>query len=183
MKFLLMALGALAFTAGCSHAHKGNGKNGPPVYYAYAEISPTKASKAQGELRFSEAFGKVKIQGEVRNLQPNSQHGFHIHEFGDCSAPDGTSAGGHYSPEQHPHGAPVDDKKHAGDLGNITADKKGVAKVNMEVSNMSINSGENPIIGRGVIVHARPDDLVSQPTGGAGDRIACGVIGASGTGK
>lgn len=181
---LLLALTISVLAIGCSQAGKAkNGRMGEPVYYAYTQLKPTKGSRTEGELRFAEAFGKVKIQGEIRNLQPNSKHGFHIHQYGDCSAPDATSAGGHYSPEGHSHGAPDDEQKHVGDLGNITADKKGVAKVDLEVSKMGISSGEHPILGRGVIVHAQPDDLVSQPTGGAGARISCGVIGASGTGK
>lgn len=177
---LILGLVSLGLVA-CSHSdHSATHGKMKPVYYGYAQLNPTKGSKTSGEIKFSEAFGKVKIEGEVRGLTANSEHGFHIHEFGDCSASDGTSAGGHYNPEGMNHGDIVDEQRHVGDLGNIKADKKGVAKINLEVTDMSVSSGKNPILGRGLIVHARPDDKVSQPTGGAGGRIACGVIGAQG---
>jgi superoxide dismutase, Cu-Zn family len=109
----------------------------------------------------------------------NSKHGFHIHEYGDCIAPDGASAGGHYNPDKNTHGAPENETHHAGDLGNLITDAKGNAKATFEVKGISINSGHNPILGRGIIIHKNGDDMVSQPTGGAGARIGCGVIGAA----
>jgi Cu-Zn family superoxide dismutase len=163
---------------GC--ATQGKGKPGQvTVYYARAVLLPTKGSQTVGQIWFSEAFGKVKVEGQITGLDPNSKHGIHIHEFGDCTAPDATSAGGHYNPQSHQHGAPDAEMRHVGDLGNLVTDKKGNATLALELTNASINGALNPIIGRSVIVHKNPDDLISQPTGGAGARIACGVIGAS----
>ncbi len=119
------------------------------------------------------------MTGDVTGLAPGTKHGFHVHEFGDCSAPDGTSAGGHFAPEAHPHGAPDPAAHHAGDLGNLEADAAGKATVNLLVPGLSLGSGARALLGRGVIVHAQADDLTTQPTGNAGGRIACGVIGVA----
>jgi Cu-Zn family superoxide dismutase len=149
------------------------------VYYARAVLLPTKGSQTSGQVWFSEAFGKVKVEGQFSGLDPNSKHGIHIHDYGDCTAPDASSAGGHYNPQGHQHGAPDAQARHVGDLGNLTTDKNGKATLSLELENSSINGTLNPIIGRAVIVHKNPDDLISQPTGGAGARIACGIIGAA----
>jgi Cu-Zn family superoxide dismutase len=103
-------------------------------------------------------------------------HGFHIHENGDCSAPDGSSAGGHFNPTDQNHGGPDASVHHIGDLGNIRADENGNATYEATLSFLSLGDGENSILNRGLIVHALEDDLVSQPTGAAGARLACGVI-------
>src|SRR5690606_35789822 len=76
------------------------------AYYAVAELRPTAGSKTKGRIWFSEAFGSIKVEGEVTGLDKNSKHGIHIHEFGDCTASDGTSAGGHFNPEGHDHASP-----------------------------------------------------------------------------
>jgi Cu-Zn family superoxide dismutase len=109
-------------------------------------------------------------------LIPNSEQAIHIHEFGDCTAPDATSAGGHYNPGGHEHGLPTQAVRHAGDFGNLKSDANGVAALDFTVDTITINGPKNPIIGHGVIVHAKLDDG-SQPTGNAGPRVACGVIG------
>lgn len=177
-KFQSLLLFSIAMAA-CSSAHKHHGK-ATPVFYGVAELRPTKGNKASGQVSFSEGFGKVKVIATVTGLEPNSKHGFHIHEYGDCTAPDATSAGSHYNPDGHQHAAPdAETPAHAGDLGNIQADAKGVGRLELTVSNISVAGSLNPILGRAVIVHKNPDDLISQPTGGAGDRIACGVIGAA----
>ena len=105
-------------------------------------------------------------------------HGFHIHEFGDCSAPDGTSAGGHFNPSGEPHAGPKDAARHTGDLGNVEAGKDGTATLEY-VDAKAAFDGPNSILGRGVIVHEKVDDLKTQPTGNAGARLACGVVGAA----
>lgn len=174
-----LSIGTLSLTACTGASKKMDHSLGSPAYYATAIVKPTKGNKVSGEIHFSENFGKVKVVGEISGLQKNLEHGFHIHEFGDCSASDGSSAGGHYNPESHIHGGPGSEQMHAGDLGNIKADSKGKAKIDIILEGISINTGKNPIIGRGIIVHENKDDLVSQPTGGAGKRIACGVIGVS----
>lgn len=113
------------------------------------------------------------------------KHGFHVHEFGD-NTNGCTSAGPHFNPNKKEHGAPDADVRHVGDLGNIEADAKGSAKINIKDSQISLK-GPNSIIGRTVVVHADVDDLglggheLSKTTGNAGGRIGCGVIGFSST--
>ena len=137
-------------------------------------LSPTQGNIAQGTLYFSRAGDGVRIDGEITGLKPGT-HGFHVHEKGDCSAPDGSSAGGHYNPTGMTHGAPYEVKRHVGDLGNIVADATGVAKIS-QVDHGATLDGPNSIIGHAVIVHADPDDFKSQPAGNAGKRVACGII-------
>jgi Cu-Zn family superoxide dismutase len=124
----------------------------------------------------------VKVIADLEGLAAGQKHAFHIHQYGDCTASDGMSAGGHYNPEGHQHGLPDSEKRHAGDLGNIQADSEGKAHYEITASNISIQGQKNPILGRGVIVHAKPDDG-GQPVGNAGARIACGVIGVANRGK
>ena len=148
-----------------------------PVTKAVAVLSPTQGSSVSGKVVFTKAEGGVKVSVSVTGLKEGS-HGFHIHEFGDCSAPDGTSAGGHFNPAGEPHAGPKDAHRHAGDLGNIEANKDGAATLEYVDAGASFE-GPNGILGRGVIVHEKADDLKTQPTGNAGGRQACGVIGAA----
>jgi Cu-Zn family superoxide dismutase len=111
----------------------------------------------------------------VTGLTPGA-HGFHVHEFGDCSMADGTCAGAHFNPTGAPHGGPDDARRHAGDLGNVKADESGKA-IYKRVDKMLALNGPSSIIGRSIIVHAAPDDLKTQPSGNAGARVGCGVIG------
>ncbi len=151
------------------------------VQAARAELKPTQGSRTQGSIKFENEGDKVRISGEVSGLKPESSHGFHVHEKGDCSAPDGSSAGGHFGLSGQQHGSPNEVNAHVGDLGNIRTDKDGVAQVDIVVpqSKLTLGVGEKNIIGRGLIVHAKADDLTSQPTGNAGDRLACAVIEAA----
>ena len=142
--------------------------------HARAELNPTANSKVQGTVDFYETAKGTKVVVHVTGLTPGL-HGFHIHEKGDCSAPDAMSAGGHFNPGGMKHGGPGDAMRHAGDFGNITADAAGVAKVEF-LDHHLVFEGAASIIGRGVIVHAKPDDLTGQPAGNAGPRVACGVI-------
>lgn len=144
---------------------------------AVAVLHPTQGNTVHGTVRFVQDGDKVKVTADLTGLTPNSTHGFHVHEFGDCTAPDATSAGGHYNPEGHPHAGPATETRHAGDLGNVTSDAQGNAHYEITVDNLSVCGKKNPIVGRAVIVHAKADDLKSQPTGDAGARVACGVIG------
>ena len=146
------------------------------IKQAIAVLHPTAGNKARGEVRFTQDGDSVKVAAKLEGLLPGQKHAFHIHQNGDCSAPDAMSAGGHYNPEGKPHGLPDSDMHHAGDLGNVQADNEGKAQYEITVKNVTIAGTKNPIIGRGVIVHAKPDDG-SQPVGNAGGRIACGVIG------
>lgn len=148
-----------------------------------AVLHPTEGNQVSGVIHFEPvADGKVHVTGTVSGLTPDGEQAFHIHEFGDCSSADGTSAGGHYNPEKHDHALPMKEVRHAGDLGNLKANAEGKATIDITVDNFSINGEKNPIIGRGVIVHAKVDDG-GQPTGNAGARVACGVIGWANPGK
>jgi len=144
---------------------------------AIAVLSPTKGSTVSGTVTFTKVDGGVKIVADVTGLTPG-QHGFHIHEFGDCSAPDATSAGGHFNPHHMQHGGPDATMRHAGDFGNLEADASGKAHYERVDTTISLD-GADSIIGRGAIVHASPDDLKTQPTGNAGARVACGAIGVA----
>mgnify|MGYP006279601025 CR=1 FL=1 len=144
---------------------------------AVAVLHPTKGNAVRGTVYFADLGDRVRILIDLKGLEPNSTHGFHIHQYGDCTASDATSAGGHYAPQGHKHGGPGDPEHHAGDLGNIQADANGMVKHEMTVDFVTIAGEHNPVLGRAVIVHAKPDDLESQPTGAAGARMACGVIG------
>ena len=143
-----------------------------------AKLSPTEGSDVSGTVRFEPGVsGGVVIRAVVSGLDSGSRHAMHVHEFGDCSAPDGSSAGGHYNPQGAPHGAPgsPEDQRHAGDLGNLFELAEGVAE--FEVTDRIVElEGPNTIEGRSVIVHASEDDFTTQPTGNAGARLACGVI-------
>lgn len=143
---------------------------------AMAELQPVGDSGVEGTATFVPLKDALRIEVSVTGLS-GGRHGLHIHEHGDCSAPDASSAGGHFSPAADPHGAPQDPRRqhHAGDLGNFEADADGAARVRREDSELAL-IGEYGIVGKAIIVHSRPDDFVSQPGGDAGDRVACGVI-------
>ncbi|OGV42212.1 MAG: hypothetical protein A2X46_15220 [Lentisphaerae bacterium GWF2_57_35] len=151
-------------------------KHKKPVM-AIAVIHPTEGQSAHGTVFFEQVGQQVKVGADLKGLKPHTRHGFHIHEYGDCSAPDAASAGGHYNPEGYPHGAPTDAERHAGDLGNVESDAEGRAHHEITVDFITIDGDRNPILGKAVIVHSKADDLKTQPTGDAGGRIGCGVIG------
>ena len=141
---------------------------------ADATLQPTQGNTVQGTVHFEKDMGEMHVQVHVTGLTPG-KHGFHIHETGDCSAPDASSAGGHFNPDAKPHGAPNAGEHHAGDLGNVEADSTGMAMADLHSTSLTLE-GPNSIIGKAVIVHGGEDDLKSQPAGNAGPRVACGVI-------
>jgi Cu-Zn family superoxide dismutase len=148
---------------------------------AIAHVQPAKNApqdeQVSGTVKFMPSDDGVMAMLDLKGFKPNSEHGFHIHEKGDLSAPDLKSAGGHFDPgmTKH-HGGTTGDMRHGGDLGNITADASGNVKTDITVHGISIDGATDGIVGRSVIVHAKADDLKSQPAGDAGDRIAGGVI-------
>lgn len=144
---------------------------------AIAVLHPTEGSQVRGTITFTQVGKDIKVVADIEGLTPGN-HGFHIHEFGDCSAKDGTSAGGHFNPATMPHGGPADTQRHVGDLGNLEAGADGKAHLEWTDTKLSF-TGNQSILGRGVIVHANADDLKTQPTGNAGGRLACGVIGVA----
>lgn len=144
---------------------------------AVAEVAPASGSKVSGTVTFTQKGDKILVQVKLAGL--SALHGFHIHEKGDCSAPDGASAGAHFNPGAAKHGDRSDKTRHAGDLGNIAQAQPDAPAVedSFEVSGITIGTGgTDDIVNRAVIVHAFPDDGRTQPTGGAGKRIGCGVI-------
>ncbi|UXY17224.1 superoxide dismutase family protein [Chitiniphilus purpureus] len=134
-------------------------------------LEPASGSQVRGTVSLMDTGQGLVVAGEVTGLTPGA-HGFHIHETGDCSAPDASSAGAHYNPDGHPHGKPDPSRHHDGDLGNIHADAQGRATFNVTVPGLT----STHVKGRALVVHDQPDDLKSQPSGASGDRIACGVI-------
>ncbi|WP_233200345.1 superoxide dismutase family protein [Blastopirellula marina] len=169
--FAPVALAAAALL-GAEHEHAEHAHAAAAPKTAIAVLIPTEGNSVQGVLHMKMVGESLEITGQVKGLKPG-EHGFHIHEFGDLSAADGTSAGGHFNPSGHDHGGPDSADHHAGDLGNITADDKGIATVNKVSKGLTIPM----IVGRTFVVHAGVDDLKSQPSGDSGPRVAVGVIG------
>lgn len=144
---------------------------------ANAQLQPTQGSQVKGSLQFTaQADGSVRVQGTVQGLAPNSEHGFHVHEKGDCSSPDGLSAGGHFNPTGQAHGRFDAHAHHAGDLPSLRADAQGTARVDVSLRGLTLDQGPTSVVGRGLIVHKDPDDFTTQPTGNSGARLACAVI-------
>lgn len=145
------------------------------VNSAVAAIQSAAGEDVSGTVLFTETGDGIQIQADIEGLS-EGPHGFHIHQYGDCTADDLTSAGGHYNPLDMPHGAPDDQKRHVGDLGNIEAGAGGNATYS-RVDSVITFDGETSIIGHAVVIHGGEDDLQSQPSGDAGPRVGCGVIG------
>jgi Cu-Zn family superoxide dismutase len=168
-----VACGAL-LAAGCAEMESMEPKSMAPT--ATAKLEPRSGSKVQGTVTFTQIGDVVRVTGQITD-HTKGPKGFHIHEKGDCSDEKAMSTGGHFNPAKHKHGGPYDPVKHAGDLGNLTFNDAGVAKINFTVGDIAVNSSSaNGIIGRAVVVHAAADDLKTDPTGNAGGRLACGVI-------
>jgi len=148
---------------------------GPEITKAIVVLHPTEGNDIRGTVTFTKVEGGVRVIADIEGLTPGD-HGFHIHEYGDCSSADGKSAGGHFNPDGNSHGSPTSEQRHVGDLGNILADNDGKAHLDWTDTLVAF-SGPRSIIGRAVVVHAKADDLTSQPSGAAGPRVACGVIG------
>jgi Cu-Zn family superoxide dismutase len=140
-----------------------------------ATLAPSAGNNVAGNVVFVQEGRKLFVIAEVTGLKPGA-HGFHVHEKGDCSAPDFSSAGGHFNPGSQPHGDPTAGAHHAGDMPVLVADASGKATARAELRTMSIDGSANDIAGKSVVVHADPDDFRTQPAGNSGARIACGVI-------
>jgi Cu-Zn family superoxide dismutase len=168
---LLFAIVSAAALVGCqTYSGQTAGK------HARANLDAKSGSQVAGNVNFAERGDKVLVSVKVSGLKPNSQHGFHVHEKGDCSSADALTAGGHFNPDGNPHGHAGQAKRHAGDLVNLVADGKGESAVSFEVDTIRLDEGKYGILNRAVIIHTNPDDYVSQPVGNAGGRIACGLI-------
>lgn len=165
-KYVLLSV-ALLFVVSCASMSTG------PT--ASATLSPASGSTAMGTVRLTQlGDGSVRVNVDLTGV-PAGVHGFHIHEKGDCGD-NGNAAGGHYNPTATPHGAPGADAHHAGDFGNVTADDSGRVKHEFTTRSITVEAGPTSAVGHAIILHGNPDDLVTQPTGNAGPRIACGVV-------
>ena len=168
--FSAMTLAALAGLAGCAS------QPAAPTAQATAQLAPTTGNSARGTVQFSQTGKTLQVKGEISGLKPNAEHGFHVHEKGDCSSGDGMSTGGHFNPDGKAHGQHGQGAHHAGDLPSLKADANGVASFSFESTTVSVGSGAADVVGRGLIVHRDPDDYKTQPTGNSGPRLACAVI-------
>ncbi len=165
-KFVLVSM-ALLFVVSCASMSTG------PT--ASATLSPTSGNTAAGTVRLAQLTdGSVRVMVDLTGVPPGV-HGFHIHEKGDCGD-NGNAAGGHYNPTSTPHGSPNADAHHAGDFGNVTSDDAGRVRHEFTTRSITVEAGPTSAVGHAIILHANPDDLVTQPTGNAGGRIACGVV-------
>ena len=168
MKKLILFSITLLVLASCASMSSGPS--------ASATLSPTTGSTATGTVKLTQlGDGSVRVTVDLTGVPPGI-HGFHIHDKGDCGD-NGNAAGGHFNPASTAHGAPSATPHHAGDFGNVTADDKGEVHTRFMTHSVTVKEGmSNSVAGRAVVLHANPDDLVTQPTGNAGGRIACGVV-------
>ncbi len=142
---------------------------------ATASLNPSEGSTAKGMVHFQDqGDGSVEVTVDLTGVPPGV-HGFHIHEKGDCGN-NGQNAGGHFNPTGMVHGAPDAQSHHAGDFGNVTAEANGEVHTHFMTHSITVKEGTLSVVGRSVVLHANPDDLVSQPSGNAGARIACGIV-------
>lgn len=176
MKAILLGASIVALAAGCSHKprHDHSTHVAHEKRTAVAKLF-TNVKGLEGRIEFVEENGQVSVMTFVNGLSQGA-HGFHIHEIGDCSKADFTSSGGHFNPEKVAHGSLHADVNHAGDLGNLVAGSDLRAYSTIQTHGVTLGEGKNSIIGKAVIIHKDADDYVTQPTGNAGGRVACGVI-------
>jgi Cu-Zn family superoxide dismutase len=171
-----IGLAGLRTTAVAQHEEKKAHTKATPISKAVAILLATKGSRVQGRVTFTEAGSSTHVHAEISGLTPGD-HGFHIHEFGVWSE-DGMASGGHYNPTMEKHAGTDTPKRHIGDLGNVTANSNGHASLDLDDASLKFH-GPTSIIGRGLVVHEKADDLTTQPTGNAGGRLAVGVIGVA----
>ena len=165
----VFALFALALSAGCQSIP-------PDAPRASASLQPTKGSSVKGSVNFVQIGDKVRVSANVSGLRPGGEFGFHIHEAGDCSSGDGMSTKGHFNPLGKSHAHHATTERHAGDLPSLKSDAGGNASLSADLDVITVAAGPTSVVGRGLIVHAQPDDFKTQPTGNAGARSACAVI-------
>ena len=180
----LSLLAAAAALAACAAQPSGDGGANPRTLAsvqlssaAGGEPQPNPQSPVQGTLNFSQVRDVVSVNGTLTGLKPNARHAFHVHEKGDCSAVDASSAGPHFNPFTSVHGRANAGDHHSGDMDNVVSNAEGVVQLNVHLAGVTLGGGSvNDIAGRALVVHAAADDYTSQPAGNAGARVACGVI-------
>lgn len=167
----LAAAAGISLLAGCASTAKPAA--GPQ---ARATIEPRSGSNVRGWATFTDrSTGGVAVVVHIENAPPGT-HGLHVHEKGDCSAPDASSAGAHFNPGGMPHAGPTETHRHAGDLGNITIESNGTGHLELVTDLLTVRPGPNSVVGKSVVFHEKADDLTSQPSGNAGGRLGCGVV-------
>ena len=179
MRIAMLATASAFALAACASAPPATpvASNASTARMATANLAPASGSLVSGKLALMPMGNGVHVSGDIGGLAPGSSHGFHIHETGDCSAADASSAGGHFNPGASVHGKAGPGAHHAGDIDNIVADASGIAHVNAHVMGVSLGGGAaDDVAGRAFVVHATADDYATQPSGNSGARIACGVI-------
>ena len=194
-KYLLPVFVATALLAGCSRdtapaksdavdsagsaapAPEAAAPAAPTAVTATAQLAATQGHTGSGTLTVTDEGDALRISGSVTGLPPNGEFGFHIHEKGDCSAPDASSAGGHFNPANAAHGNPTSGAHHAGDMLNAKSDAEGVAHFDVVTTSGTLAAGQpNDVRGKAIVLHEKADDYTTQPSGNSGARIACGVI-------
>ncbi len=163
---------------GCSTSKSASSAAVPPASAGpqlTAMIEGRSGSALTGTATFTQSSGAVHIVVDVNNA-PEGVHAVHLHEKGDCAAPDASSAGGHFNPTHMSHGSPDSPNHHAGDFGNMTVGNDGHGHLELDSTILTIAPGEMSVSGHAVVVHANADDMTTQPTGNAGGRIGCGVV-------
>lgn len=175
----LSSLAALGLVMGLMGCQSAKTENDPVIVPAVVEptrleghLESRSNTKTTGHVSLQPEGEMVLVSYEITGLKPRTRHGFHIHEKGDCSASDASSAGGHWNPTGHAHGGTSGDNRHLGDFGNIRANGKGVAKGQLKAPGFKLSDAK----GLAVIVHGKADDEKTQPSGNSGDRIACGIL-------
>jgi Cu-Zn family superoxide dismutase len=155
----------------CACASIGN----PPLEVA---LQARSGSKVAGSIALRATPKGLQLRGSISGLKPNAEHAFHVHEKGDCSAPDAMSSGPHFNPAGAAHGRYGSGAAHhAGDMPNIRADASGVAKISLTIEGLTLGDANGADVrGRALVIHRDPDDYQSQPAGNAGPRIACAEI-------
>jgi Cu-Zn family superoxide dismutase len=175
----LLLTAAVACSGGGGSDSSGSaaaGEGGSEVRRTTVRLNPTKDNQANGSAIFLREGGRTTLQLSLQNTPPGV-HAVHLHETGDCSARDASSAGAHWNPAGAKHGMWGKPPFHLGDIGNVTVGENGTGSLNLTTDLWSMGSAaENDLLGKAVIVHAKSDDFMTQPSGAAGERIACGVI-------
>lgn len=166
-------LGATLGLTGCPKPDKPPTTGGDLT--AVTTIEPRSGSAISGSATFTQAGNNVRVHVEVKGATPGD-HGIHVHETGDCTAPDAKSAGNHFNPSNAPHGGPGAAPHHGGDFGNLTVGPDGSASTDITIDGLTVGPGPNSVVGRALVLHEKPDDLSTQPSGNSGSRIGCGVI-------
>lgn len=172
----LVCVTTLGLLTQASAQHDEKKMEAGSITKAVAVMFPTKGSDVKGRVTFTQDGKSIHVHADISGLSPG-EHGFHIHEFGVWSE-DGLASGGHFNPAKEAHASPESPKRHVGDLGNVTANANGHATLDLDDKVLSFH-GPHSIIGRGLVVHEKIDDLKTQPTGNAGGRLAVGVIGVA----